>query len=810
MASSLPDMLTAKELQSLASYREATTDDVPAMGGKMLSSSSSSSTAKSAPENLWTSGRAFKDLSRPWKEVSRYSPTSGVNEKSKDLNRGGNQVAEDRCPSTSSMLKSPFVPPQSELRDEAQTDTGEMNPFIRWSQGGGNDPTIPELFPRPSPYNALDHALPPLLNTDKINSSNVFGSYTQPSTMDRSTHTPPFRGRPSIRLPRRLPQEEKMLASIESDDETGVDCRYRETVNRDQEGSCIRRPTWRPSKRRTPLSPTLARANDSGSLFRHSSTVLERKEEEASGSFERSQLEGNNIPSPYRFSSEATSGTLRNETPIRSPSPVSQWLSGPVPLVLWVPSPKGKARSTMATMNGSDSNIDVSNSTQLLKRPVPLVSYVPSPKVNNTRSSMHETESDSDEETESDSDEDMPESPGAQKSKTEKPKRKRGHQKCGTPAIIAGLRAARRDMLAMIEEMNAAESEISDEEVKETPRLKRKSSPSKKLTSYSGSSSNEVDDSLSPKLSRKIILSSDSEDSESDIEKDAKRQKISQILDMSEWSELDFAPDKEGDVIYDDDSGEMASQVCRNYPESMYSQSYDSTDSLELDGDGVLIILSFSLDPRDHNPVPNSPKPAGRFSQRFAEIENEAKIPSSYKRLRPTSYPPGSAVAAFHQAARSYARGPDVETQSQPNNGHISPSSSLKPNNSPSIAEFAALPQATKNSFYASQRSSFAQSSSFPENPSPLVPESQFQTAFNIAFADWMSSHGQNIVEAAVQKAVEKAMGEKMIEEKAVGEEKGEEVKKEKKYEETIEIEDSQEGGSVVFTPVGSDDDNEL
>jgi hypothetical protein len=173
MASSLPDMLTAKKLQSLASYREATTDDVPAMGGKMLSSSSSSSTAKSAPENLWTSGRAFKDLSRPWKEVSRYSPTSGVNEKSKDLNRGGNQVAEDRCLSTSSMLKSPFVPPQSELRDEAQTDTGEMNPFIRWSQGGDNDPTIPELFPRPSPYNSLDHALPPLLNTDKINSSNV-------------------------------------------------------------------------------------------------------------------------------------------------------------------------------------------------------------------------------------------------------------------------------------------------------------------------------------------------------------------------------------------------------------------------------------------------------------------------------------------------------------------------------------------------------------------------------------------------------------------------------------------------------------
>jgi hypothetical protein len=50
-------------------------------------------------------------------------------------------------------------------------------------------------------------------------------------------------------------------------------------------------------------------------------------------------------------------------------------------------------------------------------------------------------------------------------------------------------------------------------------------------------------------------------------------------------------------------------------------------------------------------------------------------------------------------------------------------------------------------------------------------------------------------------------MGEKMMEEKLVGEEKGEEVKKKKKYEETIETEDSQEEGSVVFTPVGSDDE---
>jgi hypothetical protein len=41
-----------------------------------------------------------------------------------------------------------------------------------------------------------------------------------------------------------------------------------------------------------------------------------------------------NIDSSYRFPSEATSCTLRDEPSVLSPSPVSQQLKGPVPLVL--------------------------------------------------------------------------------------------------------------------------------------------------------------------------------------------------------------------------------------------------------------------------------------------------------------------------------------------------------------------------------------------------------------------------------------------------------------------------------------------
>jgi len=71
---------------------------------------------------------------------------------------------------------------------------------------------------------------------------------------------------------------------------------------------------------------------------------------------------------------------------------------------------------------------------------------------------------------------------------------------------------------------------------------------------------------------------------------------------MYKWSELDFTPGKEGGVIYDDDPEGKDSQVCRNYLEYTYSQSSDSTDSLELDGDGALIVPRFS--PHQETTIP--------------------------------------------------------------------------------------------------------------------------------------------------------------------------------------------------------------
>lgn len=146
-----------------------------------------------------------------------------------------------------------------------------------------------------------------------------------------------------------------------------------------------------------------------------------------------------------------------------------------------------------------------------------------------------------------------------------------------------------------------------------------------------------------------------------------------------------------------------------------------------------------------------------------------------------------------------------------------------------SLNEFRELPQLPEQPLSAILQARLERSrSGIPrkvENPLEQSPgagmtDTRFQSAFQTAFDNWMSTHGRDIVQAAVEKAVQKQMAEKrkqeglestryelcivdgqivMVEEAAKGESQ-EPVKVEKRYEDVAVIEDSQ----------GYTDDDEL
>jgi hypothetical protein len=447
-----------------------------------------------------------------------------------------------------------------------------------------------------------------------------------------------------------------------------------------------------------------------------------------------------------RLSSEATTCTLRNETSTRSFSPISQPLSGPVPLVLYVPSPKHSKNKSMARIYNEDSDISdfqASKDAQPLSAPVPLVLHLPSPE--DEKKKMYNSETD-------DEADDAPVFKLWSRCGT-----LRRNNACQWFSVPA---AARKRKLTDDEDSDG--SSVSNEE---TSPIEQIPTPSPRPTR----------DSISPS-----VISGSTSDSEEEItnfsRSNAKRRKVNRVPDSPSDSE--------------------------------------STSSLDLTSDGRVRIPSsyattFSLEP----PTSGQRQPSVISDLRRGPRSSSPDVPfGSDKKPKTTSHfgPIHDLVQKRHFRSETSASGDLIRNQEFS-----------------CFDEFKALPDRNLSKMLQSR---FVRSSpnapkhttvNFDEimgnnlallaaREAPAVGEpmldDRFQRALNTAFETWMTQHGQKIIEDAIQKAVAKTMGDKVFRMAGNGLEKG--VKKEMRYEDKSEIEESQEDGSVGFTPGESEDED--